>query len=109
MTYKEKMLKWADALESGKYKQHRGGWGQLYSENNVLQCEGYFCCLNVANEVLGDGPLGIAKGGNSTGWARSVAAMFGQEIDWCGQFIAMNDEDGMTFPQIAAEIRKRVK
>ncbi len=87
---KAKMLEWATALESGKYEQKQGGWGSLE--------EGKLCCLNVA----------LVHFTGKEAHLRSIAAeIFGESSLWCDQFMEMNDKKMMTFPQIAAEIKKK--
>ena len=99
MANKEKMLEWAEVLESGKYKQKVGGWGSLE--------EGELCCLNVAL-VHFTGKDAAEIPGNSDDVLDVITESFSEDRDWCGQFVFMNDVQKFTFPQIAQEIRKMV-
>lgn len=98
---KEMLLKWADALEYGKYQQHRGGWGGFRHSHGAL------CCLNVAI-VVATGTDLDGQISSSVEGTQIVAEQFGifsddpREPHW----VDMNDFDRLTFPQIAAKVRK---
>ena len=102
MTKKEKLLKWAEALESGKYKQNIGGWGSL--------ALGKLCCLNVAlveftgKEAIDDSAL-IVDPDQPIG-VSVTSDLFDEDLVWVDQFIKWNDDDKLTFPQIAWKIRE---
>ena len=81
------LLRWAEALESGKYKQTecalRRGNGDFY------------CCLGVAVEI------GIAKEDDG----ENVKDFCGFETNDITAFVKANDDWNLTFDQIATAIR----
>ena len=87
------LLRWAEALESGEYKQ----------TNRQLKCSGdsgpTYCCLGVAAEI------GIAKARDDT----IVYGFCGLSAEDIGTLAEANDAQHMTFPEIAAAIRHYVK
>lgn len=99
---KENMIKWAEALESGQYKQHRGGWGTRTLDGS----DGLgFCCLNVACVVLHGKTWDDLSCDAWTG-TRHALGLSEQQIE---QFPCMNDVDVLSFTEIAARIRKMVE
>jgi hypothetical protein len=119
MLNKEMMLKWAEALESGEYEQTRGDWGQTTTGSAVLK-EGKFCCLNVALIVATGRDIGLCTNGSrKTIYDTYGISMFQPDYmdDFTRKsirpdfdsFVDMNDNKGMTFPEIAAQIRKMVE
>lgn len=106
---KENMLAWADALDSGKYKQITGGWGS--------DIEGKYCCLNVALKHLTgkdalDHDMNTGARVDENGDIQSESfvqlnEIFGFEIPR-PVFYQYNDIDHLTFPEIAAKIREMV-
>lgn len=117
------MLKWAEALESGKYEQTTGNWGQLTLGDGAIDNgqNGKFCCLNVASMIhsgLDIGEYCIMKGlVQSKSFNHDIAGLeVGRMLGWDEEripglnrsFVVMNDVELLTFPQIAAEIRKMV-
>lgn len=121
---KDKMIQWAEALESGEYEQIRGTWGQLtIGEDDILDngLSGRFCCLNVASMVhtgMDIGEYCIMKGLTKSGeFDHDMAgAAVGHILEWSEEktpglnrsFVCWNDMDQFTFPQIAAEIRRMI-
>lgn len=102
----DNILKWIDALESGKYEQ---GKGQL-----VSGCETKYCCLGVANTVcdLRNAPHGIrlARGRLKMGLATTEGNFnmypFGTEA-----LTTLNDKevDSWSFKEIANLLRDQLK
>lgn len=77
--------KWADALESGRYKQCFG-LSSVFREGEV-----YFCAVTVGDTVLKELGLGSEMVDNLG-------------ID-CRAVVEANDSGRMTFPQIAEKLR----
>src|SRR3954471_12581135 len=103
---KQRNLAWADALESGEYKQGRGC---LYSESHDQ-----YCCLGVACVLAGADVSEIGEHGCP--W-EPIATYFGWDtadpvldvID--GEPIkatVLNDVECLSFPQIAKLIRRQL-
>lgn len=91
---KENMLKWAEVLESGEYKQIHGGWGS--------DIQGAYCCLNVACKVFTGHDVDSAGGITET-----FDRIFGEGfMDNAGKFYQMNDNIQMSFPEIAVKVRE---
>lgn len=117
MLDKEKMLERADVLDSGKYKQVRGIWGGKFL--------GRHCCLSVAavhflnkdyDELVVDA-IGPSRYQVIIREVRkTIAGIFEDQIinenfdpsEWVRKFEIMNDEEKLTFPQIATRIRGMV-
>ena len=111
---KELGEKWADALESGKYKQ---GYFALRS------CDDEFCCLGVLCDVVD--PKGWSYRVNSVNFhyhdpedpvngrsgflPKFITRALGITPNEEQEFTDMNDTHDMTFEQIAAHIRERIK
>ena len=114
--YKEIALQWADALESGKYKQGRG----------KLRRGDKFCCLGVLCNLHAQAHPEIAAAqkkpgiymGEVLGLSKEVAAWAGMDNSGLGEFAFeldnapnagsladLNDQDRFTFKQIAEVIR----
>lgn len=94
-------MKWAEALESGKYKQ---GFGQLYDGT----C---FCALGVLCVVQGEEFVeGHGARFTRTGYYRYALPeeYMREKLDLRNscQIISMNDHERLTFPEIAAYIRR---
>lgn len=97
-------MKWADALESGKYPQTTG----------VLKNGDGYCCLGVACLLAGK----EFDGDDSTGWhisqhmctlPESVEAHLGMNSEvgkYPGGVLADLNDSGSSFKEIAAIIRK---
>ena len=75
--------RWLTALESGKYKQVRG----------EAQKDGGFCALNLWSQVNG---YYATEGVNDRPFTKRNRELI----------VKLNDELGLTFPEIAAEARK---
>ena len=107
---KARLIKWAEALESGKYKQGRG----------ALKDKDQFCCLGVSCDVY-------RKQGQPGRWGRisgtvevfrcgdewqvgvlpsKVAAYFGLSSTVQSTLIERNDGHQWGFPAIARHIRR---
>lgn len=117
----ELIKKWVEALESGDYKQTSG---RLCEE---IEGTKHYCCIGVLAEVAGipaareneTNPHGrkhvfIFKfpdvdynevGGATTSWWNTIT---GGEIGMQDSYWHMNDSEGKSFAEIAAEIRKRI-
>lgn len=117
---KDKMIQWAEALESGKYEQYQGGWGGSKYGNK-------FCCLNVALVEFGEEEHENHPCPESTlesifDWTDDLPASYfftDEEFnklqtgdqnsgEMTNHFITCNDHLQLTFPQIAEKIRKFV-
>ena len=119
---KENMLQWAEALESGDYHQFQGGWGGG-------GCSA-LCCLNVAlvkfadteYDLLADDEESNKILNNLFGFEDMPAEEFftsgelsrisesdAQLEGMHNHFMVCNDELRLTFPEIAAKIRKLVE
>jgi hypothetical protein len=90
------VLKWIEALRSGKYSQLRGG----------LCRDGHLCCLGVAAQIFEHDPVGNqANTGDAGDWlVTDLGFENGKpevQPDWWGPFAYANDSDGWTFDQIA--------
>ena len=111
-TYFKRLMKWVDALESGKYTQTEGTLKDAY---------GGFCCLGVACDVSGLGKWD--KDGfylkEDGGLPKKVVDYFGLEDStgfevkkgsYIGKFLTdLNDAAGLSFKQIAKYVRKWAK
>jgi hypothetical protein len=108
---KELMLKWAEALESGKYGQFRDGWGKqtgvyadtLNEEEENTDC---YCCLNVAKIVATGTDIGDI---DPMSRFSLLTAEYGLNEYQLERFVEYNDTDMLTFPQIAKHIRNMVE
>lgn len=117
---KERLIKWAEALESGKYKQASGF---LRRKNHFDGPEFLYCCLGVACEVFreetGEGEWrDNVFMGNSFVLPDAVADFFGfnrglhdgtMQLKMDDPHMAcwqMNDTEGAPFPHIAQYIRE---
>jgi hypothetical protein len=89
---REIALKWAEELESDKYKQGRL---KLYEPGTDK-----YCCLGVLNCVLGRAPEDL-----DIYVSEPFDEIFGHGV---AQFWNLNDSQGATFKQIAAYIRSKV-
>lgn len=85
-----KQKEWVAALRSGEYKQ---GKYDLYTPKTNS-----YCCLGVAAKVVGATIEQMLKGGGYIE-AEKQLAMFETEAFW-----RMNDDQGLTFEQIADRI-----
>lgn len=107
---KEQVLKWLEALRSGKYKQTTG----------TLQDENGFCCLGVACKILipNDnlivwGNSNMIKGTvpshqpNSPRWLFNINTYFDKK--GFGSITILNDIDKKNFNEIADFIEKKLK
>lgn len=113
-------LKWARALESGKYKQ---GQSQLRDENNNFCCLGVLCNLHAQahpeiaaeqddpQEYMGEGgllPQAVVEwaGMNSDHGSFITPVELG---DFCeaSDVVELNDAHSFDFKKIAAIIRKK--
>lgn len=93
MLNKENMLKWADALESGNYKQCKA----------TLHNEEGFCCIGVAHDLL-VGPVTT----NLSDEYEAVRHKCGYDTKQETTFYRMNDTQHKSFKEIAAYIREMV-
>jgi len=96
---KAEIRKWVKALESGKYKQGKGQLVQTVFE------EKEYCCLGVLCDVLGVDQKRMREEqpmpGRITGLKLQGSGFSPVEL------ADMNDEAGMSFKEIAQEIKKR--
>jgi hypothetical protein len=84
---------WSEALRSGKYRQCSG---------KMIRNDG-FCCLGVAHEVL-IGPVGMEVKASY----EAVDAILDLSEAAETEFVALNDEDGKNFAEIADFIDERI-
>lgn len=87
--------KWIKALRSGKFRQAR----------EVIADDDSYCCLGVLCIVAGKTVRDIIKSSNDdlcTAWRRE----FGLSNDETEQCIAWNDNDKLSFKEIAERISK---
>lgn len=98
-------LRWAEALESGKFEQAEGA---------LKDSAGHFCCLGVACELYDpskwkvdeelyveyEGMLGIPP--------PPVLERFGITEDQANYLATLNDSQGKTFKEIAQVIREGI-
>jgi hypothetical protein len=104
MLTREQRDKWAAALRSGKYTQHRGGFtdvGEL--DVNGLGCNVHgesvtpsaFCCLAVLEVAVFPG--------QKCGTESAINKIFYNCGDFCSRFpfVSMNDSLGLSFFEIA--------
>lgn len=107
---KENMLKWAEVLESGKYTQHRGNWFENFPRvctsdaQDAFDNESSACCLgawNIEAHRQGIRP----KYSDLIGFVLSSLYITQGMFD---QFVSWNDDDELTFNEIAQKIREMV-
>ena len=110
MMNKENMLKWAEALESGNYRQCHGAWGDGEATTVNSYFRGY-CCLHVAyREFTGsdidwesdatiDDPFHVQNTLRGYLYPELATAAYTQ----------MNDIDRLSFREIAQVIKEKVK
>jgi len=100
--------KWVDALRSGKYKQGR------YQLNDGTG----LCCLGVGCEVAKDNGIGVRKESYYRGFSYDThrVSMPAAVCNWLHLFrdklavlMRLNDDDLLSFPQIAAFIEEHAK
>lgn len=100
---KENMLKWAEALESGEYRQHIGSYGDGESEG--------YCCLHVAYRLFE---------GHNIDWNDERFNVDAFHITntlrdhlypklQTDTYAGLNDIEQLSFNQIAQVIREKVK
>ena len=89
---RELAQKWANALRSGQYKQ---GKTYLYAETDNT-----YCCLGVLYQVKNECKPPTLNGLISEN-TFDMQECYGLSLDDESAFIAMNDEDGLTFTEIA--------
>lgn len=87
----ENRRRWVEALESGEYKQHRRA---LYAGNDSDDPNCARCCLGVGTYVLG-----------VRLWGGGLTGAVGSTRKLSGVLVAANDDDLLTFPEIAALLR----
>ena len=98
-------MKWADALESGEYKQTQG---RLYDGKG-------YCCLGVLCDLVGLKPKYFPKAGflfdsqgaslpNSVLEKTGITSTYGCYPG--NNLTNLNDVDGKSFPEIAEVIRE---
>ncbi len=105
---REQKQKWVDALRSGEFRQTQE---RLYNAE-----EDAYCCLGVACKVLGRkivaadddsiGMLGGSNDDNSYKWLVDVAKI---NEDFRITLSEANDEEGLTFAEIADKIEKELQ
>jgi hypothetical protein len=86
----DNVVKWIKALKSGDFRQGQG----LLSLK-----DGSYCCLGVAAIVLKKG-----YGEDDTGLDKEDQDSLGLNLDAQDSLIALNDEHGNTFTEIAEDI-----
>jgi len=100
-------LKWAEALESGRYGQGRFAL-RVRTNSSLKKVPTYnYCCLGVAMEELGNHTWD--QSGNNKFLSANAIQLLG--LDRPGELMAhdlsdMNDSTKLTFTQIAARIRE---
>lgn len=93
---REKRLRWAEALESGKFKQCKNRLKYPLSDGTYA-----YCCLGVACEI------GVmVSGGNEVYPIDSDRLEYTH--DEILDFVRMNDTHGKSFTEIAAFIRENL-
>ncbi len=112
---KKLALKWAEALESGKYTQGSGHLHQIPIQDQRAR----YCCLGVLCEVAKvpdswdwkeKSTLSDAFRTTETGASSScLREFFHMSSQWEDKFVNMNDVLGLTFKEIAARIRAEIK
>ena len=86
---RDEQIKWAEALESGEYKQYRGAW--LWADE--------YCCLSVfLLAVLND-----LQEPYETFKLEACIAEKGIDAEY---YMVLNDEDELSFEQIAMRVRR---
>lgn len=92
------MRKWANALESGKYKQSKNnGYCKVSKSGKITQ----HCCLAVLDDIVGGETL-VARN-DETGKTNGTKG--GLTKKQREKFIILNDNEGMNFKNIAKVIR----
>lgn len=87
---------WSDALRSGRYKQHRGGW--VDNLDNPLS----FCCLSVALKEAGKfDEWSTAHKDYDSKYTASYVAKNLLNLETINNFIKMNDKLQNSFEEIA--------
>ena len=96
---KENLLKWADALESGRYQQTQGSYGCGFEDD-----KNEFCCLNVAYHTFS----GVGYFGRERQKVSDMRHFMKETFGICdySPFVFMNDDKRFSFNKIAKEIRK---
>lgn len=115
---------WVNALRSGQYKQARGC---LFNEDSYVNDKGFevfnddedesfvggFCCLGVLCDlaVKDGGAPWDSKKGPQTSFGEPpehFLKFMGLDSDMVAELISMNDDQGMTFGEIADEIESNI-
>jgi hypothetical protein len=91
---KWKIKKWIKALRSGKWKQSRGAFRGT---------KGGYCCLAVADEVLGIGARPGTMGGRELDVCRHLCI-----LEYRAKLIRLNDLSHRSFSYIADWIEKNI-
>lgn len=115
---------WLDALRSGKYKQARGclfdedsyvddSGVEIYNDYEDESFAGGFCCLGVLCDlaVKDGGAAWDSKNGPISSYGEPPAyflEFMGLDGDMVAELISMNDDQGMTFEEIADEIESLI-
>lgn len=109
--FTEDQEKWLQFLESGEYNQIKG---KLKVKQNDEFC---YCCLGIAEEFIGDfesKPVTLINSNfdgiihHFNGVTMSISHKTKIKLNLINDtlLMKMNDEQGLTFKEIAAEIRK---
>jgi hypothetical protein len=95
---KEELVKWCEALESGEFKQCKYRLYDAASDG--------FCCIG----VFGKAVLNLDNSGYAT--IQVAGHEFQNSYNHFGvdyyQYVALNDDESLTFPEIAAKIREDI-
>ncbi len=102
MTREQKQI-WVEALRSGDFKQTKR---RLYNTKNNA-----YCCLGVACKVLGreitpEDDDKMPKRDSSYEWLTDVLKV---DRDFRYELSEANDEEGLTFAEIADKIEKELR
>lgn len=84
---------WAEELESGRWTQDRG----------ALHYNGSFCCLGVLARALLKISVRKLDGSSHLPIYEKIDSLLGNEVR--RSLVTLNDEDGLTFPEIAKHVR----
>lgn len=101
----EALREWARVLDLNPIGQARAeyyvtgqeGFGQLRPADHCIA----MCCLTVASVVFDPLKIAYHEAGDMEDWADSI---LGRVVR--AEFISMNDNRGLTFPQIAVSVRE---
>ncbi len=111
---KERLLKWADLLDSGRFKQTTGVLCEVKEVSPDVYKEA-FCCLGVLCALHNAETSPKKSNWSGTRYLGQASWLPGSVEDWIGlragsrYFAKLNDTYQLTFKQIAVVIRRMVK